>query len=68
MEALDLFVNDNDPDKDDASRDGDPKNLTIICEFTDLPEEIIIDDAHPTNLSAEYLLNQDGRRVCRRRR
>ena len=61
MEALDLFLNDNDPDKDDASKDGDPRDLTIICEFTDLPEDIIIDDAYPTKLSTEYLLNEDGR-------
>jgi hypothetical protein len=61
MEALDLFLNDNDPDKDDASKGGDPKDLTIICEFCDLPDEIIIDDANPTNLSSEYLLNQEGK-------
>ena len=40
MEAIDLFLNDNAPDKDDASKDGDAKDLTIICEFTDLPEEV----------------------------
>jgi hypothetical protein len=61
MEALDLFLNDNDPDKDDASKDGDAKDLTIICEFTDLPEEVIIDDANPTKVSTEFLLNTDGR-------
>lgn len=60
MDALDLFFNENDPDKDDASKDGDPKDLTIICEFTDLPEQVIIDDANPTSLSSEYLLNGDG--------
>jgi predicted ATP-dependent endonuclease of OLD family len=27
MEALDLFLNDGDPDKDDASKDGDAKDL-----------------------------------------
>ena len=61
MEALDLFLNDNDPDKDDASKDGDAKDLTIICEFTDLPEEVIVDDANPTKLNTEFLLNTDGR-------
>jgi putative ATP-dependent endonuclease of OLD family len=61
MEALDFFLNDNDPDRDDASKDGDPRSLTIICEFNDLPEEVIIDDAYPTKLSAEFLLNEDGR-------
>jgi energy-coupling factor transporter ATP-binding protein EcfA2 len=61
MDALDLFLNDNDPDKDDASKDGDPRDLTIICEFTDLPEEVIVDDAYPTKLSTEFLLNGEGR-------
>lgn len=61
MEAIDLFLNDNAPDKDDASKDGDAKDLTIICEFTDLPEEVIIDDANPTELSTEFLLNDDGK-------
>lgn len=61
MEAIDLFLNDNAPDKDDASKDGDAKDLTIICEFTDLPEEVIIDDANPTELSTEFLLNNDGK-------
>jgi len=61
MEALDLFLNDNCPDKDDASKDGDGKDLTIICEFSDVPEEVIIDDAFPTNLKKEFLLNAEGR-------
>lgn len=61
MEALDLFLNDNDPDKDDASKDGNPQDLSIICEFSDLPKEVIIDDAYTTQLSAEFLLNAEGR-------
>jgi len=61
MDALDLFLNENDPDKDDGSKGGNPKDLTIICEFTDLPKEVVIDDAYPTKLKTEYLLNEDGR-------
>lgn len=61
MDALDLFLNDNDPDKDDASKRGEPKDLTIVCEFTEIPEEIVIDDANPTSLTTECLLNDDGR-------
>jgi hypothetical protein len=61
MEALELFLNDNDPDKDDASKDGDPKDLTVICEFGELPQEVIVDDAYPTQLSTEFLLNADDR-------
>ncbi len=61
MEALDIFLNDRDPDKDDASKHGDPKNLTIICEFTEFPKELILDDASPTTLQDEFLLNAEGR-------
>ena len=61
MDALDLFLNDIDPDKDDASKGGDPSDLTIICEFTDLPDEVILDDANPTKLSSEFLLTAEGR-------
>lgn len=61
MDALDIFLNDLDPDKDDASKNGDPKELTIICEFTEHPDEVILDDTNPTNLNTEFLLNADGR-------
>ena len=60
MEALDLFLNDNDPDKDDSSKDGDPNDLTIICDFSDLPDEVVIDDTNPTRLCTELLLNSVG--------
>jgi putative ATP-dependent endonuclease of OLD family len=61
MDALDLFLNEKNPDKDDASKDGDPKDLTIICEFDDLPDEVILDDQSPTTFGNEYLLNAEGR-------
>jgi putative ATP-dependent endonuclease of the OLD family len=60
MEALDIFLNDKNPDKDDACKYGDPKDLTIICEFEEIPTEVIIDDTNPTNLKDEFLLNPDG--------
>jgi energy-coupling factor transporter ATP-binding protein EcfA2 len=60
MDALDIFLNDIDPDKDDGSKNGNPKDLAIICEFTNLPDELILDDTNPTNLSDEYLLNERG--------
>jgi putative ATP-dependent endonuclease of the OLD family len=60
MEALDLFLNENYPDKDDASKAGDAKDLTIICEFGELPQEVIVDEDNPTSLITELLLNQDG--------
>jgi putative ATP-dependent endonuclease of the OLD family len=61
LEAIEIFLNENDPDKDDASKGGDANDLTIICEFDSLPGELIIDEASPTRLAGEYLLNQEGR-------
>jgi putative ATP-dependent endonuclease of the OLD family len=61
FEALDVFLNDGTPDKDDASKGGEATDLTIICEFSDLPSSIVIDDANPTSLADEYLLNSEGR-------
>ena len=61
MDALDIFLNGNAPDSDDASLSGDRSDLTIVCEFVDLPEELVLDDANPTTLEDEYLLNEDGR-------
>jgi energy-coupling factor transporter ATP-binding protein EcfA2 len=60
LDALDIFLNDNKPDNEDASKNGNAKDLTIICEFSDFPDAMIIDDTSPTSLSQEYLLNDDG--------
>ncbi|ALA58308.1 ATP-binding protein [Nitrospira moscoviensis] len=61
MDALDIFLNDGAPDKNDASKSGDAKDLTIICEFSDLPTAAVIDEDFPTTFEAEYLLNAEGR-------
>jgi len=61
MDALDVFLNEGAPDKHDATKDGDGKDLTIICEFTGLPTSVVIDEDNPTSFSAEYLLNAVGR-------
>lgn len=61
LDALALFFDEYKPDGDDASIAGDKKDLRVICEFCDLPDEIIIDADHPTSLAAERLLNADGR-------
>lgn len=61
MDALDIFLNEGVPDKHDATKDGDGKDLTIICEFTDLPASVVIDEDNPTSFQAEYLLNAAGR-------
>lgn len=60
MDALDLFFNEKSPDKDDASKIGDHRDLTIICEFNDLPTKVVIDEDYDTELKTEFLLNQNG--------
>lgn len=60
MDALNIFLNDGEPDKDDASKQGNPKDLKIVCEFDDLPDTVVIDDSSPTTLENEFLLNEDG--------
>lgn len=60
LDALDIFFNDINPDKDDASKNGNPSDLSIICEFNDLPDEVVLDDSFPTNLEKEFLLNPQG--------
>ena len=61
MDALDIFLNDSNPDKDDASKNGNGADLTIIGEFELVSDQAIIDDTVPTNLADEYLLNNEGR-------
>lgn len=61
MDALDIFLNDGTPDKNDATKGGDGKDLTIICEFSDLPASAVIDEENPTTFQSEFLLNAEGR-------
>ncbi len=60
LDALALFFDEYKPDGDDANIDGNKKDMRIICEFCNLPKEIIIDADHPTTLKEEYLLNNKG--------
>ncbi len=60
LEALDIFLNEESPDKYDGSVKGDKKDITLVCEFSDIPEEVIIDEINPTNLKTEFLLNKNG--------
>lgn len=60
LEALDIFLNDESPDKYDGSVKGDKKDITLVCEFSDIPEEVVIDEINPTNLKTEFLLNKNG--------
>ncbi len=60
MDALAVFFGEAKLDRDDGSKNGDPKNIQITCEFDDLPQEIILDADYPTNLENEHMLNQRG--------
>lgn len=60
LEALDLFLNDGVPDKDDACKHGNQKDLAIICVFGELPDQIVLDQDAETTLKDEFLLNANG--------
>lgn len=58
FDALNIFFEEAKLDTDDGSIKGDKKNVCIICEFNDLPQEIDVDAGYKTNLENEYLLNE----------
>jgi predicted ATP-dependent endonuclease of OLD family len=60
IDALALFFDEYKPDGDDACISGNKQDMRVICEFTDLPNSIIIDADHPTTLEQERLLNNQG--------
>jgi putative ATP-dependent endonuclease of the OLD family len=60
MDSLDIFLNDNTPDKDDACQSGDKNDLTISCVFSDLPDSVILDQTAYTSFVNEYLVNNNG--------
>lgn len=65
LEALDIFFNDKKGvvkfDKSDINVDllkENPKiEVEISCEFTDYPQELVLDSSTKTDLKSEYLLN-----------
>ncbi|MFD1214969.1 AAA family ATPase [Microbulbifer celer] len=63
FEALEIFFNNKlvKCEKDDLNIDADNNKIEISCIFSELPDELIIDAAHPTTLADEYLLNGDGK-------
>lgn len=50
-----LFFDEYKPDGDDACISGKKQDMRVICEFTDLPNSIIIDADHPTTLEQDDL-------------
>lgn len=63
LEALEIFFNNGIVvcEKDDLSINAQGTNIEISCIFNDFPANIILDITAPTSLSAEYLLNLNGK-------
>ncbi len=61
LDALDMFFNDARVDRDDRCVHNDSAEVSVTCEFDDLPDEIVIDATHRTTLKNEHLLNSHGR-------
>lgn len=59
LEALDIFFNGK-PDKNDLCVNNDNSQIEITCVFTDLPDQLKLDDSVETSLRDEYLLNSDA--------
>ena len=60
LDALNIFFERSKMDADDANKDGDKKDVRIVCEFSDLPSTIVLDATNTTTLADEYLLNEEG--------
>lgn len=66
LEALEIFFNSSivsceQSDFNVELKDSSEKEIEITCEFSDLPEELIIDSNVPTSLKDEFLLNFSGK-------
>lgn len=66
LDALNVFFNDAEIEKDDACAQGTATDVRISCVFSELPTELVLDDQHPTSLQDEYLVREDGQlEICR---
>lgn len=62
LEALEIFFN-NDTVKitqGDENIHNGSSLVSIICEFSDLPQKLVLDSGAETSLNEEYLLTKDG--------
>lgn len=57
LDALGMFFGEYTPDADDASIHGDKSDMTIICEFDELPDSVLIDADRRVSPASEWLLN-----------
>jgi putative ATP-dependent endonuclease of OLD family len=60
LDALGMFFGQYTPDSDDACVFGDKSDMTVICEFCDLPGYILIDADRRVCPTDEWLLNSQG--------
>lgn len=60
FEALDIFFGNSKPDLADLCVSSEDKVIEISCVFKDLPNSLEIDSGAETDLTEEYLLNNDG--------
>ena len=62
LDALDIFFNEpkGQPELDDFNVGGQADALSISCVFADLPTDLVIDEATPTTLDDEYMLDSNG--------
>lgn len=60
LDALDVFFNSNKMEIEDRNIHCGDELVEITCVFSDLPDEIILDETVTTTLKDEYLLNEEG--------
>ncbi len=60
LDALGMFFGEYTPDADDASIHGDKSDMTVICEFDELPHNLLIDADRRVSPENEWLLNTAG--------
>ncbi len=69
LEALEIFFNNEvvkiDPGDLNVHTDGD--TVEITCEFSDLPDPLVLDSQAETGLAQEHLLTQSGRLRIKKR-
>lgn len=60
LDAIGLFFGEYNLDPDDASINGNKSDVAIICEFCELPSELVIDADYKVIPESEYILNAQG--------
>jgi predicted ATPase len=61
LDALDIFFNDALIESDDCCVHSESTEIQIACVFQELPQQLVIDEQHPTSLQAEHLVRADGK-------